>query len=347
MTPTIQRIRNFIRTIEWDPTQQLQFSLLLLALVMLFGTIGYHLIEGMSLLDSLYMTSITLTTVGFGEVTPLSPTGRGFTILLLATGLTLAAYAARNAAEIVFSQRWWNTLGERRMQDRLESLENHFIVCGYGRVGQEISQEFLRRDRDFVVIDQSDETREELANLRIPYVIADATTDEALLQAGIMRACGLLAVVNSDAENVLIVLSAKELNPNVTVVARAANREMESKLVRAGADHVTSPYVIGGQRMAFALVRPAVYDFLETVVYSEELHIEMGQVTIHPGSALENKTLSESGLREKWGASIVAIVSPDGETFISPGPNHRLSQGDVMIVVVPTHNLPHLEALGR
>ncbi len=239
-----------------DAVLQLQLSLMFLVALLFIGTVGYVYLEGMSWLEGAYMTLITLTTVGYGEVQELHPVGRLFTMLLIVLGVGLSAYAVGNAVEIAVGDRLWVSLGERQVQKQLKSLENHYIVCGYGRMGRAIIREFGRRGEQFVVVDQNPELRTELLESSIPHVTGDATHDEVLLQAGIERARGLLSVVDSDADNVLIVLSAKGLNSQVKVVARAATEEIENKLRRAGADHVTSPYVIGGQRMAFAMTRP-------------------------------------------------------------------------------------------
>jgi voltage-gated potassium channel len=330
--------------LAFDAVRQFQISLLLLVGLLLFGIGGYIYLERMTLLEAAYMTIITLTTVGFGEVRPLSEVGRLFTINLILLGVSLTAYAVRNAFEIAAGDRLWVSLGEREMTKQLAAMHDHYIICGYGRMGREIVREFQRRGEHFIVVDQTEALHEHLLELGIPHVLGDATHDEVLLQAGIERARGLLSVVSSDADNVLIVLSAKGLNPNVKVVARASTEEMESKLRRAGADNVTSPYVIGGQRMAFALVRPAVYDFLNTVVYSEELHSEMGQVEIRNGSPLAGETLRGSDLRQKWGAIVVAVIDRNGQIIIGPSPTQRLEVGDTLIVVAPTENLRRLEA---
>ncbi len=343
--PSRKWLRSFSRPakIEVDAIQQFQLSILLLFVLFCVGVIGFILIEDLTLIDAAYMTVTTLTTVGFGEVKPLSPNGRVFTILLILLGVSTTAYAIRKAAEMLLSDNLWISLEEREMNRLLNRIKNHYIVCGYGRMGREIIKEFQRHDESFVVIDRDMSMRSRLFKKQIPHVIGDATLDEVLIRAGVERARGILAVVGSDADNVLTVLSAKGLNRQVQVVARATNDEMEGKLRRAGADSVTSPYVIGGQRMAFALVRPAVYDFLNTVVYSEELDSEMGQLTITENSPLVNKSLRESALRNEWGAIAVAISRYNGQILISPDPNLKLSVGDTLILVASTESIRRLE----
>ncbi|MGB0386962.1 MAG: potassium channel family protein [Ardenticatenaceae bacterium] len=329
--------------VKVDAVQQFQISVLFLLGWFILGIVGFIFIEEMTFIDAAYMTVITLTTVGFGEVVPLSPYGRLFTIILILLGVGTTAYAVQKAVAVILEESLWITLGEREMNRQLSKIKDHYIVCGYGRMGREITREFERHGAGFVVIDQDESLRPKLLDMHVPHVIGDATYDEVLLKAQIKKARGLLAVVNSDADNVLIVLSAKGLNPQIQVVARATNDEMENKLRRAGADNVISPYVIGGQRMAFALVRPAVNDFLNTVVYSEELDSEMGQLIIQKGSSLIGTTLRESQLRHRWGAIVVAIRSQEGRITISPDPNRKLRLGDTLIVVAPTENIQRLE----
>ena len=349
MSTTLHPSRKWLRSlgrpaqIQVDAILQFQLSILLLFGLFCVGILGYILIEEMTVIDAAYMTVITLTTVGFGEVQPLSANGRFFTILLILLGVSTTAYAIRKAAEVLLGQSLWISLEERDMTRLLDKIKDHYIVCGYGRMGREIVNEFQRHGERFVIIDQRDSLRTTLLEKQIPHVIGDATLDEVLIKAGIERARGILAVVGSDADNVLIVLSAKGLNRQVQVVARATNEEMEGKLRRAGADSVTSPYVIGGQRMAFALVRPAVYKFLNNVVYSEELDSEMGQLTIREGSPLVNKSLRESALRNEWGAIAVAILRYNGQILISPDPNLKLTVGDTLILVASTENIRRLE----
>lgn len=328
---------------QFDAVNEFQIAIFLVFALLFVGTLGYKLLEGMTVVEALYMTVITLTTVGFEEVRPLSDGGRLFTIALILMGVTAVANAIQKAVEVILGQHLWISLGERELNKQLEQIRDHYIICGYGRMGREIVKEFRRHGKSFVVIDQKESFREQLLEDQILHVIGNATQDEVLLAAGIERASGLVTVLDSDADNVLIVLSAKGLNKTLHVVARASTEEMESKLHRAGADHVTSPYVIGGQRMAFALVRPAVYKFLKMVVYDEEQHSEMGQLCIQKGSALVGLSLRESHLRSQWGASVVAIVEQNAHITISPDPNRKLTVGDTLIVVASTEKLRQLE----
>lgn len=329
---------------QWTPLRQFQLSLLAVVLLLVVGTGGYMLLEGMSIVDGLYMTVITLTTVGFGEVRPLSGAGRLFTMALILWGVGTAAWGLRNAAEVLLGDRFWHSLAVQRMEEQLRGMEGHYIICGYGRMGREVVAEMQRREKPFVVVDQDSTISDELLEAGITYVIGDATHDDALVAAGIERARGLVAVVNSDADNLMIVLSAKGLNPNATVVARASTDEAEKKLRRAGADRVLSPYAVGGLRMALALLRPAVNEFLNTVIYSERLHIEMGELVLAPNSPLVGLTLRACGLRDQWNATVVAIKDREGALTISPSSHYKLAAGDTLILVAPTESLRELEA---
>ncbi|MCZ7571886.1 MAG: potassium channel protein [Ardenticatenaceae bacterium] len=326
-----------------DPMRQLRLSLLVVGLLLAGGTLGYMLLEGLSLVDAIYMTIITLTTVGFGEVRPLSPGGRVFTMGLIILGVSTAAWGLRNAAEVALGAQLWYSMAERQMARQLATIKDHYIVCGFGRMGREVVAELQRRGKPFVVVDQAVETGERLLAAGILHVTGDATHDEVLVRAGIERARGIVAVVNSDADNVMAVLTARGLKPKLVIVARASGDATEKKLLRAGADRVVSPYAAGGLRLALALLRPKVNDLLNTVIYSESLHIEMGELTLGPSSELIGKTLRTSGLRQRWNASVIAIFDARGEVIISPDPGHRLAVGDTLILVAPTESLRQLE----
>ncbi|MFQ5596002.1 MAG: potassium channel family protein [Anaerolineae bacterium] len=325
--------------------RRLRFALLIIFGLIVAGTAGYHLLEGMSFVDGLYMTIITLTTVGFGEVEPLSHTGRLFTIGLILSGVVAGAWAVQNAVEVLLSEQLWRTVGRRRVARAIEKLDGHYIVCGYGRMGRETALELRRRGVPFVVIESQPDIVQALLDEDVPVIEGDATYDETLQAASIERARGLVAAVNTDADNVLIVLTAKEINPQLTIVARAAVAESERKLYRAGADRVVTPYTIGGRRIALALLRPTISEFLSTVVYTEELDTEMGELHVHVGSPFANKTVRETELRSQWGATVIGIKTQAGRLIISPSPEHRLQEGDVLLVIAETSKLRELEKL--
>lgn len=324
---------------------RLRLAIVLIVALISTGVAGYYWLEGIPPLDGLYMTIITLSTVGFGEVRPLSPAGRVFTIALIVTGVGVGAWTIESAVGVLLGDQLWYSVGRRRMEREIDGLRDHFIVCGYGRMGQQTVSEFQRRGVPFVVVESDPEIVQELIEQNVNVVEGDATLDEALLLAGIERARGLVAAVDTDADNVLTVLSAKELNPGVFVVARAALQESESKLYRAGADRVVTPYTIGGRRIALAVLRPTVTEFLNTVVYSEELDTEMAELPVGPDSALAGKTIRETQLRSRWSAIVVGVKKTSGEMIIGPTADYRIEVGDTVLVVVESANLRELEAL--
>lgn len=334
------------RVDEWmaDPLRRFQASLGMIMLVATVGVLGYMLLEGMAALDALYMTVITLTTVGFREVTDLSTMGRVFTIILILTGVVAVAWAARNAAEVVLGESLWITVRRQRMEARIRALEEHYILCGHGRIGQQIARDLEARGEAFVVVDQEPEKAEVLREEGYLYLVGDATDEAILEEAGVSRAKGLVATLNSDADNVLSVLTARGLNQDLLVVARASNEASISKLRRAGADRVVSPYVIGGHRLALALLRPSVDDFLNQLFhFGEDLDVDIGQLTVEEGAPLAGQTIAGSDLRRKWGLTVLGIVSADGELNMTPSSDHRLQAGETLIVIGARNAIYELE----
>ncbi|HEY5864279.1 MAG TPA: potassium channel protein [Candidatus Tectomicrobia bacterium] len=297
------------------------------------GTLGYHTIEDMIILDALYMTVTTLSTVGFGEVHPLSHRGRAFTIGLILFGVSAMAWAAESMLKALLEDHvrdaWWR----RRMERVIDRLTDHYIVCGYGRMGMQIGRELTRRELAFVVIERDPHVLEMLRRHNVLHVEGDATSDHILLTAGVTQARGLATALTGDADNALVVISAKGLNPRLQVVARASSQETEEKLLRVGADRVVSPYTIGGQRMALGLLQPAVSEFLSSVVFDAEKHTELGEFEVREDSELVGKTLRDSRLRERWRAIVVAIKPPGGEFVLSPSAATVLRRGDRLILV--------------
>jgi len=308
-------------------------DLIVLGVLVTAGTIGYHTLEDMTILDALYMTITTISTVGFGEVHPLSHRGRAFTIGLILFGVSTMAWAVESMVEALLEDHirhaWWR----RRMERVIDRLSNHYIVCGHGRMGAQIGYELTRRALAFVVIERDPKVLDMLRMSNILHVEGDATSDHILLTAGVAHARGLATALSGDADNALVVISAKGLNPRLQVVARASSRETEEKLLRAGADRVVTPYTIGGQRMALGLLQPAVNEFLNSVVFNGEKHTELGEIEVHEHSEFVGKTLRESRLREQWCAIVVAIKHQGGEFILSPSADTVLRCGDMLILV--------------
>lgn len=332
-----------------DPFRQLRFAALVIVALIGLGTIGYMFIEGWSPLDSLYMTVITLTTVGYEVVKPLSRAGKVFTIVLSVSGVSLVFavvfYAIGNAIEIASAEPLRHMFWRRKMEKLIASLKDHYIICGYGRMGQAIAGEFRAQGVPFVVVEHNPEQLPKLVAEKALFVEGDAADERILIAAGVERAKGLISVAPTDADNTFIVLTAKGINPNLFVVARSIRIEDEPKLRHAGADRVMSPYILGGKRMAWAVLRPTIVDFLESAVYNESLQLELGEITISKGSGLANKTLRESGIREQAGATIIAMKQSSGALITSPLPDTQLHEGDVLIAIGTSSQLQILQGL--
>ena len=269
MLRLISNLQRYTRDALSDPLRRLQLSVAVIVLLNIFGTLMYVLLEGWSPIDALYMTVITIATVGYGEVRELSAGGRVFTIVLIYLGVGAATTAITNAVSLALGPVLWGSLRRRRLKRMIENIENHYIVCGYGRMGRQIIHDLKMRDEPFVLVDTNEDLEDELTDNKVPYIMGDATQDENLYNAGIERARGFVAALNSDAGNIMAVLTARELNPRLFIVARVVRQESESKLRRAGANRVINPYQIGGHRIALALVRPAVNDFLDRIFHFE------------------------------------------------------------------------------
>ncbi len=333
-------LRNFFN----DPVRGFQLSILTLLAIIVFATTVYMLIERMSLIDALYMTLITISTVGFGEVRPLSPGGRIFTMILIFLGVGVVATTISNAIGIVLGPRLWLSIRQRTMERLLMTIEDHYVVCGYGRMGQQIIDDLRARGEPFVLVESDPERAESLLEDNIPFVIGDATNDETLLQAGIERARGLVAAVDSDPDNVMIVLTARELNPKLFIVARVTSGENENKLRRAGANRVVSPYQIGGHRLALALLRPAVNDFLDKIFsFHEDMDMEIGQIYLRAESRLAGQTVATCELRNTHGVSILAIQKPNREVIVTPSPGQQLEVGSTLIIIGSPDTIYELE----
>ena len=329
-----------------DPVRGLQLSLSLLVLLICAGTLGFMLIERLTPIDALYMTVITITTVGLGEVAPLSESGRIFTTLLILTGVVTATSAIGNAASILIGQHLWQSLRERRMTGQIAALDDHFIVCGHGRMGVQVARDLRVREQPFVVIERNASQRTSLLDSGTPHLIGDATDDDILRQAGILRARGLVSALDSDPDNLMTVLSARGLNPALLIVTRATNIATEDKLRRAGADRVISPWQTGGLRMAMALLKPAVNDFIDLLFDTDSGHgMELGQIAVEPGSRLSHRSVADVDLRRTAAVTVLGIREPDGAISLNPNPKRVLRPGDVLICIGPPDAIRRVEAV--
>jgi voltage-gated potassium channel len=322
--------------------RQFIFSLMLIVLVVLFGTIGYMVVEGWSAFDSLYMTIITITTVGYRELHVLSDEGKVFTMTLIVIGVGTILYTLNNAARIVIEGELRNIFGRRKVEKKIKGLRNHYIVCGYGRIGAVICKELRNEGASFIVIEK-EQMVTEIADHDILFLRGDATKDEFLKEAGIEHAKGLISVLPTDAENLYVVLTARVLNPELKIVARAGEEGSEQKLLRAGADSVVSPYHIGGLRIAHTVLKPAVVDFIEFATKSGNIDLRMEEIYVNEKSEITGMTLDECGIGRELGIIIVAIKRSGGDMRFNPTFRTTIKPGDVLIALGERSKLSVLE----
>ncbi|MHB9038106.1 MAG: potassium channel family protein [Armatimonadota bacterium] len=328
-----------------DPIRQFRLALLALVALVALGTLGYHILERWTLLDSLYMTVITLGTVGYEVVAPLDVPGKVFTIVMIVFGVTIVFWAGASLIQALVGEQIWHALQRKRMQKLISKLRNHFIVCGFGRMGQQIIKDLQREGVAHCVIERNPEQLPKLVAQDIPFIEGNASDDKVLKAAGIERAKGLITVAPTDEDNVFITLSARALNPRLFIVARSIQEENEDKLKMAGADRVMSPYVMGGKRMAQSVLRPNVLDFLELAMHTDDLHMMIEELTIGADSTLIEKSLSASGLKSGTGVTVIAVSKASGRMVANPGPDEVLHEGDVLIVLGVPEQLDKAVAL--
>jgi len=315
---------------------------MLLVLILLVGTLGYVLLEGWPVIDALYMTIITITTVGFGEVNIVSSSGRVFTIFIIFMGMGIMAYSLGMVAQIMVETQVKTILGRRKLGKELRSIKNHYIVCGFGRIGKIIARGLKGQGVPLVVIDQSPDLREILEEENIPHIIGDATSDDILLEAGIETAKGLVTVVLSDADNLFITMTARGLNPRLFIVSRADNDATEKKLMRAGANKVVLPYLIGGMRMVHTILKPAVMDFIDFTMHESNIELKLEELQVGEQSRLNGVSLINSGIRKEMNVIIVAIRKKGGEMVFNPSSETVIEEGNTLIALGPGKDLDRL-----
>jgi voltage-gated potassium channel len=309
--------------------------------LVLLGVLGFGLLEDMGPLDALYMTIITISTVGFGEVQPLHWAGRIFVMFLIVGGVGMAWFTASIVGQIIIEGQLRELLGKRKMESKIRKMKNHYIIAGYGRVGRQVALEFMRRKVPFVVIEKTDAEIQNLQHEGAICVQGEATDDDVLRKAGIESARTLISTLPDEAQNVYLTLTARFMNRDLKIIARADYDEGVKKLHRAGADHVVSPHVLGGMRMAMACLRPNVVDFMHTASLGDGgLSIE--EIMIPSGSPLVDKTLIESQLKQDYGVHIIGVKKPGGAMELAPGPNTRLGESDILVLIGQTEGLEKL-----
>jgi len=310
---------------------------------MALGTVAFHLIEGWSILDSLYVTAQTVTTVGFGDIAPRTILGRAFATVFMMVGVGVVLYALTSTVQSIVHSELFARYGHSR---KMSKLRDHFIICGAGRVGSHLIRSLRAVDGEFVVIESDQKKAEALMDVGLRVLLRDATLEGTLVEAGVEHAHGLATCLPDDADNVYVVLTARDLNPNIHIVARAAEEQAESKLIRAGANRVVAPTIIGGHRMAMALTKPAVGDFLDSVTAN---HLELGfeQLEVDGASTLVHRKLSETVIRSELNIVIVSIRRSNGEIIFNPSGETKIENGDMLIAIGNAESLARLNALAR
>lgn len=317
-------------------------SALLTLLIVGFGTAGYMVIEGWDVLDAFYMTVITMGTVGYGEVHEISKTGRLFTILLIFFGVGFFVYLAGVVVQFMVEGRIRAILGRRSLEKKIDRLKNHYIVCGYGRIGRVLCKNLQRKPLDLVVIEKDRDLVPVMDEDKVLYVCGDVSDEANLIKAGIKRAKGLVAVLATDADNVFLVLTARQLNPDLYIVARACQAESKAKLRAAGANNVESPYEMGAVSMAQRILRPTVTNFLDLAFTYSRKDIQMEEIPVSSSSALSNVMLKDSGIRQQFNLIIIAIKKSDDSMLFNPSFETVIKAGNTVIAVGEEANLKRL-----
>lgn len=323
---------------------RLKAALTVLSAVTGIGIIGFMLIEKLPFWDAAYLTVVTIATIGYGDIVPQTAGGRIFTVLLIIIGVGTAYYTFSLMVTLTIEGELKHILGRRGMNQRIQHLDKHIIVCGAGKVGANIIERLQHEKEPFVVIEENEQRVKSLIEDKVLTVHGDATLDEVLIAAGIAKARGIITALPDDAHNVYVVLTAKSLNPQISIVARAERPEAEEKLRRAGANTVIFPSVMGGRQMVTALTKPVIMDFVENVFYNQELHLDIAEIRVFSQSPLADMTLAEAGIRDKYN-SIVVAVKRDDKLISNPQTTEKILPGDVMVVLGHRDMLSELNRL--
>ncbi len=321
--------------------RRVQLGVALLGAVMTLGTLGY-VAFGFGVLDALYQTVTTVTTVGFREVQPLGGGEQVFTIVLILVGVGTALYTLSAFIETLLEGQMRGVFGRQRMERKINGMHDHVIICGWGRVGRAIAKELDAAGQEYVVVDADHERLESVIG---PSVLGDATADDVLEQAGVRRARALVAALDNDAGNLFVTLSARSFGPDLFIVGRVRVEDNEEKLRRAGADRVINPQSIGGARAGAYLLQPHVTEFLDVVMHDAEIQFRLEEVVVPEGSALAGASIREAHIRDRTGALVLAVRQPDHSFITNPAPEHTIEPGQVLIVIGTKDELASLDVL--
>lgn len=329
-----------------ESTKHLKVSVILALIVLAIGTAGYMVIEGWSFIDAFYMAVITLSTVGYREVHDISTAGRLFTVFFVFSGVGFTLYVAGAIVQFMVEGRVRVIMGRRRLDKQISHLKGHYIVCGYGRIGRVLCQNLTRQKPiGVVVIENNPDLVPVMEQDQILYIVGNASEENILLRAGIKKAKGLVAALATDVDNVFLVLTARQLAPELIIMARAGTGEAEAKLRAAGANHVESPYELGARSMAQRILRPTVTNFIDLAFAHKRKDIQMEEIPVDASSELANVMLKDSGIRQKFNLIIIAIKKADGTMMFNPSFEAVMTPGDTLIAVGEDDNLQKLEKI--
>jgi voltage-gated potassium channel len=318
-----------------------KLALVYLFAILVIGTVGYHLIErDVDFFDAFYMTVITISTVGFSEIKGLTAASRPLTILLIFMGIGLISFTFYTISQAIVEGELRRMLGRRKLDKRIKELHGHVIICGFGRVGEMVATMMRSYGKQYVVIERDEERLRDLESSGHLFVIGDSTNDEVLEQAGVKRAQGLIAATRHDPQNTFIVLTARELNPNLVILSRAYEEEARKRLERAGADKVIYPDRIGGFQLAMSFIRPGFINFIDVLARPyEEGEISVDEVIVGPNCAYNGRTLMDANLRQKYNLIVLAIGMTDGTMHFNPGRDTVIKEGETLLVIGPRWDL--------
>jgi voltage-gated potassium channel len=319
--------------------KRLYFLAASFVLTFFIGIIGYHHLEDLNYFDSFYMTLITISTVGFTELKKFSTEGRILTSFIIICGWTSGAYTIGTLLKLLIEGELTKNYGRKKLLRQISHLKNHYIICGFGRIGSLIAQDLADNSHSVVVIENDPQLDENNEDTRLFFLKGDATLEESLEQASIHTAKALITAVKSDSDNVFITLTARSINPSIYILSRASDSKTEQKLKRAGASKVILPYIIGGKRMSQELLRPNVANFIDITSVDSSLGLRLEEFQITDTSNLAGKNLIESNLRKNYGIIIVAIKKSDGQMIFNPAPSEMLVPRDVLVVLGKTQDI--------
>lgn len=313
-------------------TQKLSLALFGMGIVMGFGTLGFMVLENLNFVDALYSTIITLSTVGYGDITPHSEVSRIFVIFLILFGVAISGFTVTAIGQMVLEGQFREIYGRRKMENKISKMKNHYIIAGYGRVGRQVAMEFISNKAGFVVIEKDTDAIENMFNEKILCIQGEATDDDTLRKAGIEEASTLISTLPDEAQNVYLTLTARDMNHKLKIIARADYDDGVKKLKRAGANHVVSPHVLGGIRMAMASLRPHVVDFMHSTALGEGgLTIE--EMVIPDNCHLSGKTIKDSNIKQDFGVTLIGIKKLNKDMTIAPGPDMVLEANDIIVLI--------------